>query len=42
VLDGLQERGFQIETLSHAKAILESDFPAAARELEEILLKWVR
>jgi hypothetical protein len=32
-LQRLRDRGFQIEFLSHAKAILEADFPQALREL---------
>lgn len=34
----LREKGFQIEFCSHARAILEGDFPAAAAELERVLL----
>ena len=32
-LQHLREKGFQIEFLSHAKAIVEADFPQALREL---------
>ena len=39
MFDALKERGFQVETLSHAKAILEGDFAGAAQELEEVLLE---
>ncbi|MGH6825506.1 BglII/BstYI family type II restriction endonuclease [Methyloceanibacter sp.] len=38
MFEKLRERGFQVETLSHAQAILKGDFPAAAKELEEVLL----
>jgi Restriction endonuclease BglII len=34
MLDTLAQRGFQIEARSHAKAILEADFPDALIELE--------
>lgn len=37
-LNALKARGFQVEFVSHAKAILEMDFPMALRELEEVLL----
>lgn len=37
-LDGLTQHGFQVEFLSHAKAILEGDFPEVLTELEEVLL----
>src|SRR5262245_21683672 len=33
----LQAKGFQVEFLSHAKAILEVDFPEAVKELCEII-----
>jgi hypothetical protein len=35
----LREREFQVQTLSHAEAILSQDFPQVAAELEEILLQ---
>lgn len=38
MFDGLKERGFQIQTLSHAHAILSGDFPEVAEEVEAILL----
>lgn len=38
MFDELRNRGFQIETHSHAEAILAGDFPAASAELEEVLL----
>jgi len=38
MFDKLSEGGFQVETVSHAKAILAVDFPEVAAELEEILL----
>jgi len=38
VFDRLIERGFQVEFRSHAKAILQIDFPGTADELEEALL----
>lgn len=37
MLDTLVERGFQVEFHSHAKAILEVDFPQVLTELEEAL-----
>jgi CO dehydrogenase/acetyl-CoA synthase delta subunit len=33
----LRAKGFQVEFLSHAKAILEVDFPEAVKELCEII-----
>jgi hypothetical protein len=39
MFDSLSKRGFEIETVSHAKAILSVDFPEVAAELEEILLQ---
>jgi len=39
MFDALTKRGFEIETVSHAKAILTVDFPEVAEELEEILLQ---
>ncbi len=38
MLDSLKAKGFQVEFLSHALAILSVDFPAALAELEEALL----
>src|SRR3954471_9693483 len=38
MFDALKERGFLVETLSHAWAILSGDFPDVASEIEEILL----
>ena len=38
MFDALTERGFQVEFLSHAKAILSVDFPDAVAELERALL----
>lgn len=38
MFDALKGRGFQIETLSHAEAILAGDFPEVAEEIEAILL----
>jgi len=37
MFDSLRSRGFQIEFLSHAQAILQIDFPDAVSELEEVL-----
>ena len=37
MLEGLQERGFEIQFRSHAAAILQIDFPAAITELELVL-----
>ena len=34
----LRQAGFQVEFHSHAEAILAGDFPAAEREIEEVLL----
>lgn len=39
MLRGLTDRGFQVEHLSHARAILEVDFPDALAELEAALLE---
>lgn len=36
-LEGLVEKGFQIEFHSHAKAILNIDYPDVLKELEEVL-----
>lgn len=38
MFETLIDRGFQVEFQSHAKAILASDFPTAASELESALL----
>src|SRR3954452_5229678 len=38
MFDALKERGFLVETLSHAWAMLSGDFPEVASEIEEILL----
>ena len=38
MFDALRKSGFQVETLSHANAILQGDFPTAAAELEKVLL----
>ena len=38
MFERLTERGFQVDFRSHAKAILNGDFPDVAAELEEILL----
>lgn len=38
MLDSLTSKGFQVEFLSHAQAILAVDFPSAVAELEEALL----
>lgn len=38
MLERLKKREFEIELHSHAEAILERDFPAAAMELESVLL----
>ena len=37
MLDGLRAIGFEIETHSHAKAILEADFPETLAEIEAVL-----
>lgn len=37
MLDGLTKKGFQVEFLSHAQAILSVDFPDAVTELESAL-----
>jgi hypothetical protein len=36
-LDHLSQRGFDIQWESHARAILEKDFPTALAELERVL-----
>src|SRR5262245_48832016 len=38
MFERLREGGFQVETVSHAKAILTVDFPDVVNEVEEILL----
>jgi hypothetical protein len=38
MFEALVERGYQIEFVSHAQAILKIDFPDAAAELEEVIL----
>ena len=38
MFEALRNKGYQIEFVSHALAILEIDFPDAAAELEEALL----
>lgn len=38
MLDSLVRRGFQVEFHSHARSILEGEFPLAVDELEEVLL----
>ena len=38
MLDALTDKGFQVDFHSHAKAILELDFPDVAAQLEEVLL----
>jgi hypothetical protein len=37
MFDALIERGFQVQFLSHAKAILGADFTTAATELENVI-----
>jgi hypothetical protein len=37
MFESLQERGFQVEFQSHARAILGADFPGAVTELEQAL-----
>ena len=39
MFETLSERGFQVEYIAHAKAILSSDFPEAASELESALIE---
>lgn len=39
MFEALAQRGFQVEYIAHAKAILSSDFPEAASELEAALLE---
>src|SRR5215470_1608884 len=38
MFEALQDKGYEIEFVSHASAILEIDFPDAAAELEEVIL----
>ncbi len=38
MFEALQKKGYQIEFVSHALAILKIDFPDAAAELEEVIL----
>ncbi len=38
MFEALLKRGYQIEFVSHALAILQVDFPDAAKELEEVIL----
>jgi hypothetical protein len=38
VFDALRAKGYQIEFVSHAEAILQVDFPDAAAELQEVIL----
>lgn len=38
MFEALQAKGFKVEFHSHARAILEADFPGAAEELERALL----
>ncbi len=38
MFEALRKKGYQIEFVSHALAILEIDFPDAAAELEEVVL----
>src|ERR1043166_4968306 len=38
MFEALRDKGYQIEFVSHAFAILEIDFPDAAKELEEVML----
>ncbi len=38
MFEALQNKGYEIEFVSHASAILEVDFPDAAAELEEVIL----
>jgi hypothetical protein len=39
MFEALAQRGFQVEYIAHAKAILSSDFPEAASELESALIE---
>lgn len=38
MFEALQKRGYEIEFVSHASAILEIDFPDAVAELEQVIL----
>src|SRR4051794_17005082 len=38
MFDALRDRGFEVQCVSHAAAILQTDFPEAIRELEGCLL----
>ncbi len=38
MFEALRDKGYQIEFFSHALAIMEIDFPDAAKELEEVIL----
>lgn len=38
MFEKLIERGFDVRTLQHARAIMESEFPDALQELEQVLL----
>ena len=38
MFDALRKKGYEIEFVSHAQAILQIDFPDAAAELEEVIL----
>ena len=38
MFEALRNKGYQIEFESHALAILEIDFPDAAKELQEVIL----
>ncbi len=38
MLDQLREKGFEVQFEGHAAAIVEIDFPAAQREIEQVLL----
>src|SRR5437764_7951107 len=38
MFDALGKKGYQVEFVSHALAILEIDFPDAAAELEDVIL----
>jgi len=39
MLENLQQKGYQVETLHHAEAILTHDMPDAVTEIESVLLK---
>jgi hypothetical protein len=38
MFEALRDKGYQIQFVSHALAILEVDFPDAVQQLEEVLL----